>query len=89
MKKLESLRNVTTKPQLAALMGLTAQFLTNVLYRLKPVTQYTSFTIPKKSGSTRTIYAPSEKLKTLQSNLSNLLLDCIDDINEPNTKKYT
>ncbi len=89
MSRLEALRQATSKPQLAALLGVTAQFLTNVLYRLKPATQYTSFTIDKKSGGTRKIFAPSPKLKTIQSNLSKLLLDCIDEINEPNTKKYT
>ncbi|MFK5915591.1 MAG: retron Ec67 family RNA-directed DNA polymerase/endonuclease [Woeseiaceae bacterium] len=87
--KLEALKQITTKPQLATLIGVKAQFLTHVLYRLKPITQYTTFTIPKKSGGTRTIFAPSDKLKSIQSNLSILLLDCIDEINESNKKKYT
>ncbi|MDH5572502.1 MAG: retron Ec67 family RNA-directed DNA polymerase/endonuclease, partial [Gammaproteobacteria bacterium] len=89
MSKLEALKQITTKPQLAALLGVKAQSLTNVLYRLKPATQYTSFAIPKKSGGTRTILAPSAQLKSLQSSLSTLLLDCIDEINAVNTKKYT
>jgi retron-type reverse transcriptase len=89
MSKLVVLKQITTKPELATLLGVKAQTLTHILYRLKPVTQYTSFTIPKKSGGTRTILAPSEKLKSLQSSLSVLLLDCIDEINEVNTKKYT
>jgi len=89
MSKLEALRKITTKPQLAALLGIKAQFLTHVLYKSNPATQYTSFSIPKKSGGTRTIFAPSDNLKSLQSSLSNLLLDCIDEINEANTKKYT
>ncbi len=89
MNKLEALKQITTKPELAALLGAKAQFLTHVLYKLKPVTQYTNFTIPKKNGGIRTIFSPSEKLKRLQSSLSNLLLDCIDEINEANQKKYT
>jgi len=89
MSKLEALKLITTKPELAALLGVKAQTLTHILYRLKPATQYTPFTIPKKNGGTRTILAPSDKLKSLQSNLSILLLDCIDEINKTNTKKYT
>ncbi len=89
MSKLEALKQITTKPHLAALLGVKAQTLTHVLYRLIPATQYTPFTVPKKSGGIRTILAPSEKLKSLQSKLSILLLDCIDEINEAKTKKYT
>lgn len=89
MSQLELLKQITTKPQLALFLGVKAQFLTHVLYIIKPSTQYTSFSIPKKSGGTRTIFAPSDKLKSLQSSLSNLLLDCIDEINERNKKKYT
>lgn len=89
MSKLEALKQITTKPHLAALLGVKAQTLTHVLYRLTPATQYTPFTVPKKSGGIRTVLAPSEKLKSLQSKLSILLLDCIDEINEANTKKYT
>lgn len=86
MSKLEALKQIATKPQLAALLGVKAQTLTHVLYVLKPATQYTRTTIPKKNGGTRIILSPSDKLKRLQSALSNLLLDCIDEINE---KKHT
>jgi len=89
MNQLKSLKQITTKPQLATMLGVKAQFLTHVLYKLKPATQYSSFTIPKKSGGARTILAPSDKLKSLQSSLSNLLLDCIDEINKSDKKKYT
>lgn len=63
MSKLEALRIITTKPQLAALLGIKAQFLTHVLYKSNPATKYSSFTIPKKSGGTRTIFKPSDNLK--------------------------
>ena len=88
MGKLEALKKITTKPKLAALLGVKAQTLTHVLYVLKPATQYTGFTIPKKSGGVRNILSPSDKLNGLQSSLSNLLLDCIDEINETKKKKY-
>ncbi len=90
MSKLEYLRQITTKRDFAILLGVKPSFLTNVLYRLKPATQYILFTIPKKNGGTRTILSPSDRLKSIQSSLSKLLLDCIDEINEPKrTKKRT
>lgn len=87
MSKLEALKQITTKPELAALLGVKAQTLTHVLYVLNPATQYTGFTIPKKNGGSRNILSPSDKLKNLQSSLSHLLLDCIDEINEAKHKK--
>lgn len=81
MNKLEALRKITTKHELAVLLGVKPSALTYVLYLLKPSSQYTSFTIPKKTGGTRIILAPSERLKDLQSRLSHLLQDCIAEIN--------
>ena len=89
MNKLDYFKQITTKPEFAGLLGVKPTFLTNVLYRLRPETQYSSFTIPKKGGGTRNILSPSIKLKSLQSSLSNLLLDCIDEINEPKQKPRT
>lgn len=82
MRKIDALRAVRTKPELARLLGVRASELTYVLYVLKPPTQYVSFKIPKKSGGDRTIHSPSDRLKAIQSSLSDLLLDCIDDINK-------
>ena len=82
MKKIDSLRAIKTKPSLAALLGVKAQFLTNTLYVLKTSNQYKTFQIKKKSGGTRTISAPFGHLKTLQSALSNLLQGCIEEINQ-------
>lgn len=82
MGKLDRLKIITTKQELADLLGVKASFLTNVLYRLRPENQYTQFSIPKKNGGVRKINAPTEKLKSLQSSLSTLLLDCIDEINK-------
>ncbi|MFV1873826.1 MAG: retron Ec67 family RNA-directed DNA polymerase/endonuclease, partial [Oleiphilus sp.] len=82
MDKLDTLKNITTKKALAELLGVKATFLTNVLYRIRPENQYTQFTIPKKTGGVRKINAPVDKLKSLQSRLSTLLLDCIDEINK-------
>ena len=81
MEKISALRATKTKPELALLLGIDASFLTNVLYRLKPANLYTSFTIPKKSGGMRTIYAPSVQLKSIQRALSGFLQDCVQEIN--------
>lgn len=85
MSKLKYLKSVSTKPDFANILEVDADFLTRCLYVNKPETQYHQFSIPKKSGGTRVINAPSEELKSLQKKLSNLLLDCIDEIN---AKKY-
>ena len=82
MSRWTELKKITTKQGLAELLGVKASFLTNVLYRLRPENQYNQFTIPKKNGGARVINAPTEKLKSLQSSLSILLLDCIDEINK-------
>ncbi|UPT35048.1 retron Ec67 family RNA-directed DNA polymerase/endonuclease [Pseudomonas amygdali] len=86
MKKIDALRTVTTKPELARLLGIKASMLTYVLYVLRPETQYSIFEIPKKSGGTRTISAPHDKLKSIQRALADLLQDCIEDINDSKPK---
>lgn len=50
MEKLEALKSITTKKELAALLGIKASFLTYNLYIIKPNTQYSKFKIPKKNG---------------------------------------
>lgn len=82
MSKLQLLKSISTKPELAKLLGVDAAFLTRTLYIARPETQYHQFTIDKKSGGKRVINAPSEELKSLQRSLSTLLLDCIDEINK-------
>ncbi|MEX1033766.1 MAG: retron Ec67 family RNA-directed DNA polymerase/endonuclease, partial [Cellvibrionaceae bacterium] len=79
MSKLETLKSCTTKQALASLLGIKTRFLTHTLYVLRPETQYYQFKIAKKNGGERVISAPSEKLKLIQSKLSHLLLDCIDE----------
>lgn len=81
MSKLKVLRKIKTKHDLATLLGIKTSVLTYTLYVLKPGTQYSSFTLKKRSGGERTIYAPSGRLKNIQSALSELLQDCRDEIN--------
>jgi len=79
--------NCTTRSELSSLLRLSPVFLTNVIYVRKPENLYTSFEIPKKNGDKRKIFAPSSLLKEIQSNLAELLLDCIDAINILKAKK--
>lgn len=82
MRKIDILRAISTKRELALILGIKPTFLTHVLYIAKPSSQYFGFLIPKKSGGNRTIFAPSDRLKSLQSSLSELLQDCIEEINK-------
>lgn len=88
MKKIDLLRAARSKPDLALLMEIDPSHLTNVLYRLRPETQYKSFTVPKKSGGTRTIHAPSDELKSIQKALSVLLQDCRQELNYEKGKNF-
>lgn len=88
MSYIKALREAKTKPDLAQLLGVKASFLTYVIYVLKPSTQYHRFEIPKKNGGIRTICSPSERLKKIQSSLSYILQNCIEEINnEKGSKK--
>jgi retron-type reverse transcriptase len=81
MSKLKELRKISTKPELAILLGIKPSIFTHSLYIIKPENQYSQFKIPKKNGGERIINAPTGKLKTIQTALSKLLLDCLDEIN--------
>lgn len=77
MSKLEKLKSAETLKDLALLLGYQPKNLSYIAYQIDDAYKYTSFSIPKKNGGERTIQAPIEKLKTLQSRLSDLLYDCI------------
>ena len=89
MSTITKLKNCQTKVDLAILLNYKPSRLTYLLYKINPTDRYTQFSITKKNGGKRVINSPIEKLKTLQKNLSILLLDCIDDINSSKSKKST
>lgn len=82
MPRLTHLKTVSSKPGFARALNVDPRFLTRCLYVVRPENQYHQFSIDKKSGGQRLINAPSDDLKSLQPSLSNLLLDCIDEINK-------
>jgi RNA-directed DNA polymerase len=81
MSRLKHLRIISTKSSFARAINIDPRFLTKILYVIKTESQYHQFEIDKKSGGKRVINAPSAELKSIQSALSHLLLDCIDEIN--------
>lgn len=88
MQRLKELKKAKTKQDLAILLGVKTSFLTHTLYIRSIESQYYQFQIPKRSGGQRTINAPTEELKDLQSRVSKLLLDCIDEINNAKSNKF-
>lgn len=80
MSSLNKLKSARNKVELAKVLGVSPVFITNVLYIIKKENQYTTFTIKKKSGGDRVISAPNESLKNLQQKLSDVLLNCLDQI---------
>jgi RNA-directed DNA polymerase len=80
MQKLEALRSVKSLAGLANLLGFKSSALGYLLFKLPAASKYRTFTIPKRSGGERTISAPDARLKLLQKKVSNLLNDCLTEI---------
>jgi hypothetical protein len=84
MSRLQSLKNASTLHDVATLLNFKPKALSYILYRKIPATKYRSFVLPKASGGQRLIQAPSDELKLLQKNLSDLLQDCAAELNATN-----
>lgn len=76
--KLYQYQTVKSRQELAEILLISHRFLTYLLYGKKDEEKYYSFTIPKKGGGEREIFAPINELKSLQRRLANDLLACID-----------
>jgi retron-type reverse transcriptase len=87
MSKLQKLREATTLADLSYLLGFKPQAITYLLFKLTDSQRYFEFELSKKSGGTRTIAAPTDKLKRLQSNLSNLLSLCLQELEVSGVRK--
>ena len=81
MNRLTQLKAASSLNDVADLLGYKPQSVSYILYKLREDQKYTTFEIPKKSGGQRTINKPVDKLKGLQRKVSDLLQDCIDEIN--------
>src|ERR1700733_4201455 len=73
---LSQLQAADTFEKFAAAIGYKSSGLSFILYKMTDATKYKTFDIPKASGGTRTIHAPTEKLKRLQGRLANILFEC-------------
>ncbi|HBJ0952398.1 TPA: retron Ec67 family RNA-directed DNA polymerase/endonuclease [Escherichia coli] len=80
--RLDKLKSCNSKPDLARLLGIDPVFMTRVIYIRNTDNLYSQFTIKKKNGSDRHISAPDPELKEIQSKLSDLLQDCLNNIRE-------
>lgn len=79
---LSQLQSADTLDKFAAAIGYKAAGLSFILYKLPDTVKYETFEIPKASGGTRTIHAPTEKLKRLQTRLASVLFECNSEIQE-------
>lgn len=82
MSQLAKLKSATSRRELAEILGYKPKSLTAIIYKTPDALKYTTFEIDKKSGGKRTIKAPEPKLKELQSRLSQLLYQCLREIEE-------
>lgn len=80
MSRLQSLKTAKSLHDVASLLKYRATTLAYILYVKQ--NKYHSFEIGKRGGGARTIHSPSDDLKLLQKNLSDLLQDCAEEINE-------
>lgn len=80
MSFLAKLKAANDRKELAALLGFKPSALTSIIYQTPLPQRYTTFDIPKKAGGTRTIKAPNEKLKKLQTHLAHLLNGCLAEM---------
>jgi len=82
MSQLQALRAALSLHQVATLLQFQPKALSYILYKKPLPTRYTSFNMAKRDGGVRTINAPSPELRLLQHNLSDLLQNCVEEINE-------
>ena len=89
ISKLDKLKSANSIGDLAVILGYKAKALAFIIYGIQDHSKYSIFEIQKAHGGTRTIKAPVPKLKKLQKRLSELLQDCIVEINDEKHIKST
>ncbi len=78
--KIQKLRLSRSLGDLASLLGYTPSGMSYILYKIPENEKYTEFNILKSNGQFRIIKAPQEKLKHLQSRVSELMEDCFEEL---------
>lgn len=87
MSVLSELRASNGLADVAKLLGYKSNTLAYLLYVTPIGSRYKEFDIPKRSGETRKIHAPNEKLKGLQQRVHNLLTECVAEIGKSSDQK--
>src|SRR6266446_8198131 len=87
MPRLATLKAATSLSDVAKLLDFKPKAVSYILYKHPEATKYKTFQIPKRNGGQRTIKAPVDALKLLQRRLSDLLQDCVDEINTAKQRK--
>lgn len=85
MSFLTKLKAANDRKDLARLLGFKPSALTAIIYQTPLPLRYTTFDIPKKSGGVRTIKAPNDRLKKLQTHLAHVLNGCLEEIEASKT----
>lgn len=81
MSQLQSLRASSSLHHVAAILQFKPKYLAYILYKMPDAAKYHAFKIAKRRGGVREINAPCPELKLLQHKLSDLLQDCVEEIN--------
>lgn len=89
MKVIDSLKQTTSLYDFSKFLGYKESSLAYILYSKQYKNKYTSFTIPKKNGGTRSINAPDCKLKKVQKILSEKLQKCYEEIQQEDQRYLT
>jgi RNA-directed DNA polymerase len=79
---LTELQAADTFERFASAIGYKASGLSFILYRLPDSAKYQTFDIAKSSGGTRTIHAPMDRLKALQTRMASVIRQCTDEIDK-------
>jgi RNA-directed DNA polymerase len=87
MSQLLPLREATSLQDVATLLQFQAKSLSYIIYKKPVPARYKSFQISKRNGGIREIKAPAPDLRLLQRRLSDLLLNCVEEINESKKRK--
>ena len=85
--KLEWFQSAKSRAALAMLLDIKLKDLTYLLYVKKDAEKYNQFSIPKRGGGSRDIFAPIPELKSLQRKLATALEECIADIEKITNRK--
>lgn len=87
MSKLAILKGATNLSDVARLLAFKPSNLSYLLYKLPDPLKYTQFDIPKRHGGSRKISAPEDRIKALQQHLSDLLQDCLEELEQAGLRK--